>query len=164
MEGVTSGPGVPKAIAVPSQSAPSTVISYSHSHNLPESPPDSVSEPPYSPEGSGGHSPHQKHQVGAGSGALELLLHPPGETCVCIVKNFYKLFIDINIRCILFNKGPDYFLRQFVPSNLSSVQLPGFMSCQSWRHVARSLGLKFCNNFFFFQYRRVVCVVTSLIL
>uniref|UniRef100_A0A8D8WJW5 Myelin regulatory factor n=1 Tax=Cacopsylla melanoneura TaxID=428564 RepID=A0A8D8WJW5_9HEMI len=62
--------------SVPSQSQSNTVISYSHSHNLPESPPDSVSEPPYSPQESGGHSPHQKHHNG--NAGLELLLHPAG--------------------------------------------------------------------------------------
>ncbi|KAI5726485.1 hypothetical protein M8J76_003502 [Diaphorina citri] len=98
LEGVPSGPiptHLTKSISVPSQSQPSTVISYSHSHNLPESPPDSVSEPPYSPEGSGGHSPHQKHQNGAG---LELLLHPAGASATVASLNHIDYKGSLNIQ------------------------------------------------------------------
>lgn len=45
---------------------------YTHPHNLPESPPDSGSEPPYSPQA---HSPHQKSQSNAG--LTDLLLQSP---------------------------------------------------------------------------------------
>ncbi|XP_054279852.1 myelin regulatory factor-like protein isoform X2 [Macrosteles quadrilineatus] len=66
-------------LSTPSSSFPqptSSVLvdgsSYTHPHSLPESPPDSGSEPPYSPQA---HSPHQKN--GPTSGLTDLLMQSP---------------------------------------------------------------------------------------
>ncbi|XP_075219358.1 myelin regulatory factor isoform X2 [Lycorma delicatula] len=70
-------PSATSAVANFSQQNTATVVVdgtvYSHpSHNLPESPPDSGSEPPYSPQA---HSPHQK--VTPSAGLQDLLLQSP---------------------------------------------------------------------------------------
>ncbi|XP_023289534.1 myelin regulatory factor-like, partial [Orussus abietinus] len=68
----------PATPAVPSGNTYKDPQSYVHPHALPESPPDSGSEPPYSPPGhhdsQNVHSPHQKAAL------QEMLLHHPGST------------------------------------------------------------------------------------
>nr|XP_018917850.1 PREDICTED: myelin regulatory factor isoform X1 [Bemisia tabaci] len=51
---------------------------FSHPHNLPESPPDSGSEPPYSPQDPNVHSPHQKPNVANCNANLQDLLLQSG--------------------------------------------------------------------------------------
>ncbi|XP_052121383.1 uncharacterized protein LOC127748694 isoform X2 [Frankliniella occidentalis] len=46
------------------------------SHGLPESPPDSGSEPPYSPQDHGGQSPHQRLSAGRAHTLQDILIHP----------------------------------------------------------------------------------------
>ncbi|XP_034234136.1 myelin regulatory factor-like protein [Thrips palmi] len=45
-------------------------------HSLPESPPDSGSEPPYSPQDHGGQSPHQRLGAARPPGLQDMLMHP----------------------------------------------------------------------------------------